>query len=72
MELKRTDVTVGELLKGIYNVTLAMKRHNIHVDSLYVVSSLDGIGHNGIWVICVETGVKFHSNARYFKKTVKN
>tara|TARA_Y100000034_G_C6830973_1_gene375065 strand:+ start:685 stop:903 length:219 start_codon:yes stop_codon:yes gene_type:complete len=72
MELKRSDVKIGELLKGIYNVTLAMKQHSVHVGNLYVVTDLNGIGHNGIWVICVKTGKRFHSNTRYFKKTDKN
>jgi len=72
MELRRADINLGELLKAIYNVSDLEDRQLIKENNLYVVADLNGYGLNGIWLVCIETGTRFHSNARYFKKTDKN
>ena len=71
MKLKQKDVKVGDLLKGICNISLA-DYNLIHYDCLYIVSDTTGLSDNGIWVICVKTGDRIHANARYFLKTDKN
>ena len=68
MTLKRSDVKVGDLLTGICNVSLATDNF-IHYDCFYVVVEPIGLSDNGIWVINIQTGEKFHANARYFLKT---
>ena len=72
MELRRADIKLGELLKAIYNVSEISTQPMIKLNNLYVVVDLNGLGLNGVWVVCVKTGGRFHANARYFSKTDKN
>ena len=69
MKLKRKDVKVGDLLKGICNVSKHKVNNFIQYNCFYVVADLNGYGFNSIWVVCVKTGEKFHANTRYFSKT---
>ena len=68
MKLKRSDIQLGELLIGDYSVSLTLTRQ-IQKNYLYVVVDPIGQSDNGIWIVCVQTGEKFHANARYFRKT---
>jgi hypothetical protein len=71
MKLKRIDVKLGELLKGITNVSLngtVIKDNQLYI----VVNPMCWLANNAIEVVCVKTGEKLHANARYFKKTDKN
>ena len=72
MKLKRKDVKVGDLLKGICNVCKHEVNNFIQDDCFYVVADPIGLSDNGIWVINLKTGEKIHANARYFLKTDKN
>ena len=72
MKLKQKDVKVGDLLKGVCNVSRRGDNNFIQYNCFYVVSDPIGLSDNGIWVVCVQTGEKFHANARYFLKTDKN
>ena len=69
MQLEKNDVKVGDLLKGICNVSKHEVNNFIQDDCLYVVADLNGYGFNSIWVINLKTGEKIHANARYFLKT---
>ena len=72
MKLKRKDVNVGELLKAICSISLGSGTI-IQYNCLYVVvNPTCWLVNNGIEVVCVQTGEKFHANARYFLKTDKN
>ena len=68
MLLKRTDIQLGELLIADYDV-YSMNIKKVQKGWLYIVADLNGYEFNGIWIICVKTGVKLHSNARYFLKS---
>tara|TARA_R100000458_G_C8247969_1_gene225461 strand:+ start:488 stop:706 length:219 start_codon:yes stop_codon:yes gene_type:complete len=72
MQLKRKDVKVGDLLKGICNVSRHEVNNFIQDDCFYVVVDPIGLSDNGIWIINLKTGEKIHANARYFLKTDKN
>ena len=72
MQLKRKDVKVGDLLKGVCNVSKHEVNNFIQYNCFYVVADPIGLSDNGIWVINLKTGEKFHANARYFSKTDKN
>ena len=67
--LKRKDIKVGDLLIGLENGSL--RKHPI-VGRVYVVVDRMGYGANGIFIMEVETGNKYHSHTRWFKKTDKN
>ena len=70
--LDRVYVKLGELLTGITNVNLA-NNSMIRANQLYiVVDRRCNYVRNGIEVVCVKTGERFHANARYFLKTDKN
>jgi len=64
--LERKDVKIGDLLIGLENGSL--RKHPI-VGTLYIVVGRLGYGANGIFVMEVKSGNKFHSHARWFKKT---
>ena len=69
MKLKRKDVKVGELLRSVCNISLGTGV-DIQYNCLYiVVNPTCWLVNNGIEVVCVATGMKFHANARYFLKT---
>ena len=72
MKLKRKDVKLGELLKGMTNVNLANNSMIRDKQFYIVVNPTCWLVNNGIEVACVQTGEKFHANARYFLKTDKN
>ena len=70
--LERYEVKLGELLKGMTNVNLANNSMIRHKQFYIVVNPMCWLVKNGIEVVCVQTGEKFHANARYFLKTDKN
>ena len=65
--LERKDLKIGDLLVAISKGT-SPRKHPI-VGTLYIVVGRMGYGTNGIFVMEVETGNKYHSHARYYKKT---
>lgn len=67
--LERKDVKIGDLLVGLENGSL--RKHPI-VGRIYIVVGRLGYGANGIFVMEVKSGNKFHSHARWFKKADKN
>ena len=67
--LERKDIKVGDLLVGLENDSL--RKHPI-VGRVYIVVDRWGYGENGIFIMEVETGKRFHSHTRWFRKTDKN
>lgn len=64
--LERKDIKIGDLLVAISDGSL--RKHPIK-NNLYLVVNLFGYGHNGIFLIEIATGYRFHSETRWFKKT---
>ena len=67
--LERKDIKVGDLLIAIEE--MATRKHP-KVGTLYIVCSPNGYGTNGIYVMDVKSGKRFHSHTRYYRKTDKN
>ena len=67
--LERKDIKVGDLLVAIKEMST---RIHPKIGTLYIVCSPIGYGTNGIYVMDVESGKKFHSHTRCYKKTDKN
>ena len=64
--LERKDIKVGDLLVAIKEMST---RIHPKVGRLYIVCSSNGFGTNGIYVMDVESGKRFHSHTRCYKKT---
>ncbi len=64
--LKRKDIKMGDLLRGI--------RKNFHplLGELYLVIQPNGLGYDSIQVIEVATGKKLYCGTRWFTKMDKN
>ena len=62
--LQRKNIKVGDLLIGLDN-----GRYTVTVGTVYIVLERIGYGRNGIFVMEVKSGKKFHSHTRWFKKT---
>ena len=67
--LERKDIKVGDLLVAIKEMNA---RIHPKIGTLYIVCSPNGYGTNGIYVMDVKSGKKFHGHTRCFRKTDKN